>query len=73
MHLVAFAEVAHVGDELNRDRVFGDAFGLDVGIAEAFELTLGGKNFVRIRCALPAHQRANVVPADIADVQAEGT
>src|SRR5208337_4434526 len=68
----AFAEVTNVGDELDRDRVLRNSFRLDIGEAEPLQLTPGGENLFRIGRALPAHQRADIIAGDVADVQAEG-
>ena len=72
MDLMAFSEVTHVCDELDRNVVLGDPLGLNIGKAEPLQLAPNRENPIRIGRTLLAHQRANIVARDIADVQAEG-
>ena len=72
MDFMAFAEVTHVCDELNRDLVLGNSLGLNIGKAEPLQFAPGAREFLRIGRALPAYQRADIVAGDVADVQSEG-
>ena len=73
LDLVALAEIAHVGDAVDARSVLGGCPRRSMSATPvACERVPGGEDLVGVGRRLPAHHGADIVAADVGDVEAEG-